>query len=60
MYVSPTTHNSWSALLDPELSINTIFLKFWMNYWNYFRNFYLVFLSVSQRQGIAPCYAILE
>ena len=25
-----------------------------------FRNFYLVFLSVSQYQGIAPCYAILE
>ena len=25
-----------------------------------FRNFYLVFLSVSQCQGIAPCYAILE
>ena len=25
-----------------------------------FRNFYLVFLSVSQCQGIAPCYATLE
>ena len=25
-----------------------------------FRNFYLVFLRVSQCQGIAPCYAILE
>ena len=25
-----------------------------------FRNFYLVFLSVSQCQGIAPCYASLE
>ena len=25
-----------------------------------FRKFYLVFLSVSQCQGIAPCYATLE
>ena len=25
-----------------------------------FRNFYLAFLSVSQCQGIAPCYATLE
>ena len=25
-----------------------------------FRNFYLVFLSGSQCQGIAPCYATLE
>ena len=25
-----------------------------------FRNFYLVFLSVSQCQGIAPCYTTLE
>ena len=25
-----------------------------------FRNFYLVFLGVSQCQGIAPCYATLE
>ena len=25
-----------------------------------FRDFYLVFLTVSQCQGIAPCYASLE
>ena len=39
-----------------DLLLHVLVLHHVMQFWN----FYLLFLSVSQCQGIAPCYATLE
>ena len=39
-----------------DLLLHVLVLHHVMQFWN----FYLLFLSVSQCQGITPCYATLE
>ena len=48
--------NSDLRLMGLDLLVHVLVLHHVLQ----FRNFYLVFLSVSQCQGIAPCYASLE
>ena len=43
-------------LMAHDLLLHILVLHHVMQFWN----FYFVFLSVSQCQGIAPCYATLE
>ena len=50
------SENSDLWLMALDLLLHVLVLHHVMQ----FRNFYLVFLSVSQCQGIAPCYATLE
>ena len=50
------SENSDLCLMALDLFLHVLLLHHVMQ----FRNFYLLFLSVSQCQGIAPCYAILE
>ena len=50
------SENSDFCLITLDLLLHVLVLHHVMQ----FRNFYLVFLSVSQCQGIAPCYATLE
>ena len=50
------SENSDLCLMALDLLLHVLVLHHVMQ----FRNFYLLFLSVSQCQGIAPCYATLE
>ena len=50
------SENSELCLMALDLLLHVLVLHHVMQ----FRNFYLVFLSISQCQGFAPCYAILE
>ena len=42
------------------MALDLLLLVLLLDHVKQFRNFDLVFLSVSQCQGIAPCYATLE
>ena len=50
------SEKSNSCLMALDLLLHDLVLHHIMQ----FQNFYLVFLSVSQCQGIAPCYTTLE
>ena len=50
------SENSDLCLMALDLLLHVLVLHHVMQ----FMNFYLVLLSVSQCQGIAPCYATLE
>ena len=57
IYDDKKSENSELCLIMAlDLLLHCFVLHHFMPFWNY----YLLFLSVSQCQGIAPCYAILE